>query len=59
MYNIVITTTQLHLTVSNVIHYVMIETILRHHFKLGLKATETAHRIQEVGRNKTISDCTV
>ena len=32
--------------------------ILRHYFKLGLKATEAARRIREVEGNKAISDRT-
>ena len=32
--------------------------ILKHYFKLGLKANEAAHRIREVEGNETISDCT-
>lgn len=32
--------------------------ILRHYFKLDLRASEATHRIQEKDRNETISDCT-
>ena len=33
-----------------------IQVNLKHHFKLNLKSTEAAHRIQEVKENKTLSD---
>lgn len=34
-------------------------SVLKHYFKLGIKAFETACRIWEVERNEALSDCTV